>query len=200
MRFSLRSVALALPLFAVATLGACGSSSGSSSPEDAGAVDSAVADGAALTDGAVAADGATSDGAVATDGGRTDAGCTVNECGAPPPVAACPGGIGPKVVCEAQATGACGWTVSPCPAAGETDGTCGGRSGVTCKNANDFCNIPEANACGATDGGGNCTPRPANCVDPVASVCGCDGMTYTSACEAARAGVSIADSARGCRN
>jgi hypothetical protein len=118
----------------------------------------------------------------------------------PPPVAACPGGIGPTVVCEAQATGACGWTVSPCPSPGETDGSCGGRSGVTCKNANDFCNIPEVNACGATDGGGNCTRRPASCVDPVATVCGCDGMSYNSACEAARAGVSIADSTRGCRN
>jgi hypothetical protein len=179
-----------------ATLGiACGSSSDPSAPADAGA-DSAATD-AAVTDGAVT-DGAATD-AGAIDGGGKDAGCTVNECGAPPPVAACPGGIGPKVVCEAQATGACGWTVSPCPAAGETDGTCGGRSGVKCRNANDFCNIPEANACGATDGGGTCTPRPANCVEPEATVCGCDGMSYKSACEAARAGISIADSARGCR-
>jgi hypothetical protein len=198
MSFSLlRPIALALPLFAVAALGACGSSSGSSGSEDAGVADGAVADSAA-TDGGATSDGAVTD-AASTDGGRKDAGCTVNECGSPPLVAACPGGIGPKVVCEAQATGTCGWTVSPCPSPGDTDGTCGGRSGVTCKNPSDFCNIPEVNACGATDGGGNCTPRPASCVDPVATVCGCDGMSYDNACEAARAGVSIGDSKRGCR-
>ena len=44
----------------------------------------------------------------------------------------------------------------------------------------------------ATDAGGKCTKKPEICPHLVAPVCGCDQQTHNNACEAARAGVSVA--------
>jgi hypothetical protein len=52
-----------------------------------------------------------------------------------------------------------------------------------------YCKKPE----GDCDGEGVCTPRPGHC--PIilgGQVCGCDGQTYPSGCDAAQAGVSVA--------
>lgn len=47
-------------------------------------------------------------------------------------------------------------------------------------------------AVGDCDGPGICAERPVNCPAVFAPVCGCDGMTYQNACEAAKAGVNVA--------
>ncbi|UCG47892.1 MAG: hypothetical protein JSU94_20735 [Phycisphaerales bacterium] len=44
---------------------------------------------------------------------------------------------------------------------------------------------------GDCDGKGQCFERPTRCQDIQAPVCGCDGRTYSNACYAARAGVSV---------
>ncbi len=38
---------------------------------------------------------------------------------------------------------------------------------------------------------GECVERPLSCDGVLDPVCGCDGRTYTSACEAAGSGVSV---------
>lgn len=59
-------------------------------------------------------------------------------------------------------------------------------SGLSCDGAQ-FCE----RGVGFCLGPGRCMPRPADCPDPPAQVCGCDGVTYESACAAQQAGASI---------
>jgi hypothetical protein len=73
----------------------------------------------------------------------------------------------------------------------ETDpGFCGGIAGFTCAEG-EFCNYPIEATCGATDQGGNCTAIPDACTADVDPVCGCDDKTYSNACMAWSAGVSV---------
>ena len=53
--------------------------------------------------------------------------------------------------------------------------------------AGDYC----SKAAGNCDGLGACSPRPEVCPDVWDPVCGCDGFTYSNACDAAAAGVNI---------
>lgn len=63
-------------------------------------------------------------------------------------------------------------------------GTC--TENTSCSSA-EYCATEE----GRCDGSGTCTARPATCPPAPAPVCGCDGKTYTNACAAATAGVSV---------
>jgi len=130
-------------------------------------------------------------------GDRTEmAACTLEECGPAPgaPNYMCnDGSVGGPGPCERNADGKCGYTFRECEAVGDGGGgvaACGTRAGVSCAEG-EFCNFAPDKACGATDRGGVCAKKPEACAGIYAPVCGCDGETYSSDCEANAAGVSV---------
>lgn len=78
------------------------------------------------------------------------------------------------------------------PQAGSSGGgdACGSRGLPECEKA-EYCKFSEKDRCGETDRPGLCTQRPQLCPQVFKQVCGCDGHTYTNACFAAAAGVSV---------
>ena len=69
--------------------------------------------------------------------------------------------------------------------------TCGGFRGARCPEG-EFCSYAPEAICGFADATGTCQPIPDRCeITDSSSVCGCDGRTYASACEANQAGVSV---------
>lgn len=72
--------------------------------------------------------------------------------------------------------------------------SCGGFAGFTCR-LGQYCHYPldpTGVSCGAADGLGQCENIPDVCPAIDAPVCGCDGVTYSSDCNAAGAGTSVA--------
>ncbi|MBK8173698.1 MAG: hypothetical protein IPK60_25635 [Sandaracinaceae bacterium] len=73
---------------------------------------------------------------------------------------------------------------APCSA------SCGGLLGTSCPSGA-FCDYAIEDMCGATDALGTCSPITDGCLDVWDPVCGCDGMTYSNTCYAAREGVGV---------
>lgn len=84
--------------------------------------------------------------------------------------------------CEAWMAGVSVASEGECTNGGDacrTNADCGG---------NEYCGKPE----GQCDSEGRCQDRPEVCTQIFDPVCGCDGETYSNACEAAAAGVNVA--------
>jgi len=67
---------------------------------------------------------------------------------------------------------------------------CGGFLGQTC-SATEYCAYMPGEWCGGADASSTCEPRPEGCPDIYMPVCGCDGMNYPSACDAAMHGQGV---------
>jgi hypothetical protein len=93
--------------------------------------------------------------------------------------------------CEANGAGVSVAKEGPCEDPGPADGACGGLTGKACDEG-EYCAYPADAACGAADATGICQPAPDACDDVYSPVCGCDDKTYSNACEANSAGVSVA--------
>lgn len=84
--------------------------------------------------------------------------------------------------CEAAAAGQSIDHLGPC---GQI---CGGFIGIPCDDG-EYCDLGIGHCC--CDFQGICRPIPQGCPDVWDPVCGCDGITYSNACDAAAAGQSI---------
>jgi hypothetical protein len=86
----------------------------------------------------------------------------------------------------------CGTAGRPaCVADGDVAGEqCGGFAGIACSEG-DFCDYAPDASCGNGDQLGMCRTIPSVCPGVVDPVCGCDQTTYSNACAAAAAGVSV---------
>jgi hypothetical protein len=72
-----------------------------------------------------------------------------------------------------------------------SDTSTGGCGGTAC-DGDSYCDWT-TNRCGAAGEEATCEPLPQGCPDVVMPVCGCDGQVYGNACEAAAAGVDVAE-------
>jgi hypothetical protein len=67
---------------------------------------------------------------------------------------------------------------------------CGGLAGFACAPGL-YCSFAPDAMCGAADQTGTCAKIPEVCTEQYDPVCGCDDKTYSNACDAGRAGVSV---------
>ena len=93
--------------------------------------------------------------------------------------------------CEANLAGVSVAQAGACDEEPPSGGTCGGLLGSQCPTGL-YCNFPIETHCGDGDMTGTCQIMPEGCTQDYVPVCGCDDTTYSNACAAASAGVSVA--------
>ncbi len=91
--------------------------------------------------------------------------------------------------CAAAAAGVSLDHTGACAPPPPPPGTCGGIAGIPCP-AGQFCDRGLGN-CDVADATGICRTPPATCTTAYNPYCGCDGKTYSNACTAAQAMVSL---------
>ena len=72
----------------------------------------------------------------------------------------------------------------------ENGPTCGGSTGTKCSGPDDYCDLG-VGKCQPPGAAGQCKTKPRICTMDFTPVCGCDAVTYSNACNAASAGVSV---------
>ena len=119
--------------------------------------------------------------------------CGEDSCGENPggSTTLCADGVteaGPTGVCSRNRDGVCEWEVRECPEPQEQ--ACGGLTGAPCGEGQ-YCDFALDAQCGAADQMGVCRARAEMCPANHDPVCGCDDVTYSNACAASQAGVSV---------
>jgi len=134
-------------------------------------------------------------GNAAGQGGQRAAGTSGQSAGQGGQAAAGKGGNGgsagkPAAGSGGQSAGQGGVSTSDEDAGIGAGKLCGTRGAGQCE-ADEFCNFEPDKDCGATDRGGSCEAKPDICTADFTPVCGCDDKTYSNACSAHAAGVSV---------
>jgi hypothetical protein len=96
--------------------------------------------------------------------------------------------------CMAAAAGQSVFSSGACPgstAEGAEGAACGSRGLPSKCAAGLFCNYTVQAGCGFADAPGKCERQPEVCAADFDPVCGCDGKTYSNACNANAAGVAV---------
>ena len=91
--------------------------------------------------------------------------------------------------CRAEQAGVSVASQGTCPTPGDF---CGGRGNSYSCAVGEYCHHDVGEICGWADAPGECRRIPGGfCTAHYDPVCGCDGVTYSNACRAASAGVSV---------
>jgi len=178
LRSSLLRAPSLLALSASLLLVACGDSTTPPASDSGTVLDGNVTSDLGPNDAGTTTDAEVADGSVA-DAAPSDM-CATPLCPAPPPGCRIEPSADPCLCGEIK-----------CEDGGGVPGAaCGGRATTPC-GPSLFCDFGAAFDCGFADGMGTCAARPELCADIFAPVCGCDGMTYSNACDANSRGTDI---------